>query len=458
MQTVKFSCAQCGKPMAVGSDLLGKQVRCPHCKQVIVAPATAAAPPVPAPVPDPPPVPVPSPAGQVEPVFRVPPPRNNDEEGSIFGAEEEGDDLFNAPPGATLEVPPAPPPAPVPAGGWPNLQLGAAARPGAPAGQIAASDVSAPTMALTGAGGVNGPPDGTATLPLSQQWAAPSSAEDASAPSGEQAPPSAAFQLAEQRTRQDSILTAYLLIFLVPYAILMTGAAIWFYYQSQRIHPLYELNDWPRDTRDPSKLGPTQRMDDTRPLPPELRISLGQVLTVGDLQVTPQKVEQRKIFYRPGTPAPSQDDALVLTLLVKNVATDYQFAPNDLAYNRYSDDKTPHANRPYTCVDLGSGTRFYGGPCKWPRAKFKRGFRESDLLEYIDGTQHNTFLKPGEEIPLIVCTNPENPEILNAIGTHPGTITWRIQLRRGLMRIRDKEGTATFVFGVDFKKDDIQPK
>src|SRR5262245_13059030 len=49
MQTVNFACPHCGNLMAVGLDLLGRNVRCPTCKQVVQAPppapATAAAPP-----------------------------------------------------------------------------------------------------------------------------------------------------------------------------------------------------------------------------------------------------------------------------------------------------------------------------------------------------------------------------------------------------------------------------
>src|SRR4051812_39163109 len=41
MQTVNFNCSFCGKLMAVGLNLLGRNVRCPHCKQVIQAPVAA---------------------------------------------------------------------------------------------------------------------------------------------------------------------------------------------------------------------------------------------------------------------------------------------------------------------------------------------------------------------------------------------------------------------------------
>ena len=41
MQTVNFQCGHCGNLMAVGVEHLGQQVRCPHCQQVVIAPASA---------------------------------------------------------------------------------------------------------------------------------------------------------------------------------------------------------------------------------------------------------------------------------------------------------------------------------------------------------------------------------------------------------------------------------
>ncbi len=43
MQTVNFNCSFCEKMMAVGLNLLGRNVRCPHCKQVVQAPAAGGA-------------------------------------------------------------------------------------------------------------------------------------------------------------------------------------------------------------------------------------------------------------------------------------------------------------------------------------------------------------------------------------------------------------------------------
>src|SRR5437763_1339138 len=41
MQTTNFQCGHCGNLMAVTANMLGQQVRCPNCQQVVLAPAPA---------------------------------------------------------------------------------------------------------------------------------------------------------------------------------------------------------------------------------------------------------------------------------------------------------------------------------------------------------------------------------------------------------------------------------
>ena len=184
METVKFQCGKCQKVMAVGADLLGKQVRCPHCQQVIMAPASA-----PAPVLAPAGAAAPAPGGAPEVVFRMPAPRT-EEEGSIFGeTEEEGDDLFNSPRVPTVELPPAPP-----------------------------SPPSAPVHA----------PACVATIPmpaLGQSNGAATAEAHGEAAIGE-SPADRARQLARLQSQKENKMTFMLLIVIVPYALIMTIAVI----------------------------------------------------------------------------------------------------------------------------------------------------------------------------------------------------------------------------------------
>lgn len=109
--------------MGVPAELLGRQVRCPHCKQVVVAPATVG--PAPAPV-APPPPPPPEPAPKFVAPAPPPPPAPDVElrpfnipaqkEGAdsiLSESDESEDEVFGSNPGARLQtLPPAPAPEP----------------------------------------------------------------------------------------------------------------------------------------------------------------------------------------------------------------------------------------------------------------------------------------------------------------------------------------------------------
>src|SRR5947209_882015 len=143
MQTVSFQCGHCHKVMGVTSAHLGKQVRCPHCKQVVTAPAqapaAAPAPPAPAPVVQAPA----SPRATPDPLYNFSsgPPAGRDEHESIFG-EHVAEDLFDMEPKAKIELPPE--------AARPNLQLEPTVfqMPGLPA-NMGASDLG-PTANMQG--------------------------------------------------------------------------------------------------------------------------------------------------------------------------------------------------------------------------------------------------------------------------------------------------------------------
>jgi hypothetical protein len=98
MKPLTFPCPKCEKRLGVGLDLAGKSVRCPHCREVVVAPTAATAP-----APD---------------LLSQAAPRESAE--SIFADPEESDDgLFAAPPRPVLTITP-PEPQRVPATRLPN--------------------------------------------------------------------------------------------------------------------------------------------------------------------------------------------------------------------------------------------------------------------------------------------------------------------------------------------------
>lgn len=415
MQTVKFQCGKCQKVMAVGADLLGKQVRCPHCQQIILAPATAPAPALA-------PAGAPAGGGAPEVVFRMPAART-EEEGSIFGeSEEEGDDLFNSPKTPTVELPPSP-----------------AAPPPNPAAQM--STVPMPGLAAQPASG-NQPAEGNGEGAAEMD-----------------SPAARARQLARSQSQKENKLTLMLLIVIVPYALMMTLFAIFLVLSRPKSNDFPKLlPDAPTENKQIHK-----RADDSRPLADEVKVAIGSEtpLKVNQIEVTPLKVAWKKVAIayenRNFDPEPSAQNALVLTLRVKNVSDKDSFAPNDLFFNRFYDPSNS-ANKPYTCVevlDKGMEERFYGGPTKW-RAKQTRGglWREKDAREYVKGAEHSRILQPGESMEMIVCTNPDNANIFPTISA-AGSLLWRIQLRCGFVAEEDRYGTITTVIGVPFKTSDI---
>jgi hypothetical protein len=285
------------------------------------------------------------------------------------------------------------------------------------------------------------PVSGEPSAPFGNDWVAP--------------PPCSSGPVAPRR---ESLFTVYLLIFLIPYSILVTLGAAWLYYQAQQvIHPLEMLPDWPRDNDPPARQSGTySRVDDSQPLPERLRVALHATIRVGDLEVTPLQVERRPLVFRyddpARPPAPSARPALVLTVNVRNLSDHVTFAPNDRFFNRRWRRGAPEANRPYTCLEVGA-RRFYGGPCPWRPGR--RAGADPAEPQYVEGTACRTEVPPGGALALAVCTDPDDPAVLAAVTAAAEPLLWRVQLRRGLVRVRDKAGTATAVVGVTFRKSDI---
>src|ERR1043166_4799875 len=128
METVQLQCGNCGKVMAISTEHLGGQVRCPHCLSVVQTPPRSAPPPMEAP----------------PPVEIVPPPVESGEVESIFSAEPPSEDIFDAGPQKPLvempsEVVAGPPPTPayVPAEYAPSPEAPEAAEAESDAGEFA---------------------------------------------------------------------------------------------------------------------------------------------------------------------------------------------------------------------------------------------------------------------------------------------------------------------------------
>ncbi len=431
MQTVNFQCGHCGNLMAVTPDMLGRQVRCPHCQEVVVAAAPAAQPATPPP----------QPSGPALPLVAAAEPE------SIFTPDEQAsEDVFGAVPRPVAEILPTPPPpvtVPMPAVPDPppalvNPFADVGAEPAAPADREQPEQLADDSLTAD------------ATL-----WGdgAPAPADDGEhlAAFNEQAGP----RVVAARG-SSGWLTVALIVPLISYSILATILIFILYQQKESLkqslpHPLEMLPDLEGDNVGARRVTVYYRTQPDIALPANLRVGLGESLRVGDLELTPLRVEQAVIgLTSPGGGANTQrHKSLVLHLRMKNVSENVAFKPTDPEFQR-AWDATRVSGMPYTFLEMGD-RRFYGGPIRW--TPDNPTGRRADVT--LDGANLDRELRPGESMQTFVCTHPEL-KAADHVAKHAGKMLWRVQVRRGLVRVKDREVSATAVVGVEFTRDDIQ--
>jgi hypothetical protein len=248
------------------------------------------------------------------------------------------------------------------------------------------------------------------------------------------------------------VFIALVLIPLISYSILATIALVMLLSRPQPRDPLEFLPDREGDLKGAKhqKQGAViyDRVLPDRELPDRLIAALGQTIRLGDVEILPQKVELCRVYFRQGNfkPEPGSDDSLVLHLLLRNLSQDVVFSPTDPFFDRSW--KGPFSGkRPYTFLDIGS-RRLWGGPLPW-----KPGQPPGDWIT-IEGLQYKT-LQPGEQITTLVCTDPEE-HVSKLLANFQGPLLWRIQVRRGLVQVGEREYPATGVVGVRFQAADIR--
>ena len=261
---------------------------------------------------------------------------------------------------------------------------------------------------------------------------------------------------------------------LLLYAILATAAVAFLYLRMTSAPPSMfdQMPDTQGDTPGvrPSKpVGQIFSIDQklaTQPLPRHLEVALGQTLIVGDIEVTPFKLERGNFgIFTQGTEdrvQPSPHESLKLHLRLKNLAKDYAFTPLDNFFDRHWSPGEGRAT-PLTLLQAGPET-FFGGPASWTKNKTQK-------REWLEGRKDidREGLQPGETLETFVCTDGWNPAVqLHLFGLDPegevkqksysGNLVWRVQLRRGLITHKGKELPATAVIGVEFTSADLPPE
>jgi hypothetical protein len=486
MQTVNFQCGHCGKLMAVGVEFLGQQVRCPHCQQVVLAPAANV--PAPATAPDPSPVPAPpedpfrtlsvtTPTPADDPFRALTVPQQED----IFTTRNEPEDaLFGQSDAPHLEIPrDSVPSSPAPAFDMP-MEPFVASPPPAPEPEPTFPMVSpSPSASESTEAPYSRAPE-LETMPWSPPGVpseAPSAPFDgAPADVGALATPSV--RKPHDESGRVNWFIPLVFIPLVLYAVLATAAAGFVYLRVQTRPPSIweQFPDVEGDNqgiRFKTKGGANLRFnreDAVKPLPNHLKVNLGETLTLGDLEVTPTKVRRQRVkVFVEGfeTPEACEYDSLVLTLEFRNLSREYAFTPLDNYFDRHWNGKDT-SSVPLTALVAGK-QRFFGGPARW--YPMKRDQKKGDLREYVDlpGRKNSdpVGLGPGETTEACICTDGGRPgdappavaSYLFGAGkggraTYSGDLTWRVQVRRGLIEYKGKRMPADSVIGVEFSSKD----
>jgi len=246
---------------------------------------------------------------------------------------------------------------------------------------------------------------------------------------------------------------ALVLIPLISYAILATIAVVILFLRPPPEDPLERLPDLEGDYKGAAheKHGSISydRVSPKAELPAKLKVSLDHTIRVGEIEVTPIKVELFRIrIQHPqfATEPAGNEDSLVLRLRFRNVSKDETFTPLDPFFDRRWKGLS-HGGKPYTFLQIGD-KKLYGGPLPW-----KPG-RPLDSRETIEGQDFRS-LDPGHESISLVCTDPEE-QVVRLLRAHSGPLLWRVQVRRGFVQVGEREISATAVVGVVFTEKDIQ--
>ncbi len=475
--------------MGVGIDLLGKHVRCPHCKQVVLAPSTTASPAASSTAPHPSPkltTPIAPDPDSASLNFSLPKKREG-ADSILSDATDSDDEVFSLPRGKKSPSPvlpdvphvseppktePLPAPPEMPSGSeLPTIEL---RKISAVEGAMAQNS-SKPFQPTTPAPIVvhTPPPAATASPFAFEPSPAPAPVSPKQAPqltpkpktspallSLDESPNEAAKPDRGVRPRaaaaSGSDRYKTLVFILAPYAAVVTALAAYglFFKSSQKLDPGHPLSTIPDNFGefDPAarKKVTQLKIDVDAPLPGHLRTGLGKAIEIGQLEIEPVAVEARpltivqesKIAGQSARNATSSP-ALVLHLRVKNNSPDLAFCPLDPAFNRRTG-----VDKIGTQIVVGK-QNFYGGHIGWPfTANLKRVYEE---MQEADATP----LKPGETRDYVVCSDTDS-RLRKAVRDSADPILWRVQVRRGLIDFKGKEVPVTAIIGVEFRAADVK--
>ena len=241
-------------------------------------------------------------------------------------------------------------------------------------------------------------------------------------------------QFKRRPTYDRGVFTLILLIFLIPYAITMTGFVVYMYLNRPTATDPYEYLPDPAGAKDKGAPRPAQyQPKHDLPLAAHLKTTLGKSIRIGDLLVTPERVRL------------TAEGDLQLFLKAKNVSTNSAFDPINTTFVKYDPNKS--SNKPYSFLEAKSmGENLYN---------FDLAYHRNALGQ--DEATGSGLLGPKADVYIKLMTfekyrDKQVAEIVKSDDTY----TWRVRLRRGFVKVKGKNVSATTVIGVEFSPSEIE--
>jgi hypothetical protein len=501
--------------MGVPESLLGRQVRCPNCKQVVLAPATppAAAPPDTAPTPPAPapglkPTPTAAPGIQIvspaapatKPGVAAPPPpppepdlpvlnvpqRSEDADSILSEGNDSDDEVFGSHPSRRLQSlppldqPPAPPeadvakrqPGPPPGptapalpGELPDLFPGlepigpAATAPSSPVQQVPAdspganpfADFEGAATAATGARPVVTADD---EPPAPARPKKKRERVEEAEPSEEERKPASA---GRSRAPAKSGVSPVVLLLVAGYALVATALAAYglFFKTSggpDTGHPLSTIPDNFGEFDPATRKKVTQyKFPVDGELPPAQRAKLGEKIAIDDLEIQPLRVEKRRLEIR----TESADGKETATAWSAGKALVLTLHIKNTSPDLSLFPMDPAFTRQATRADQPITRVVVNKSTVFAGGAIPWPFGEK-VKRKLDVQQQNDYvaLPPGESREYVVFTDAR-ADIISAVEAAKSEIEWRVQVRRGPVEYRGREVPVTAVIGVEFTAADV---
>jgi len=167
-------------------------------------------------------------------------------------------------------------------------------------------------------------------------------------------------------------------------------------------------------------------------VPSKQKVSLGATVQVGNLAVTPVKVERRKVVkvHFSGNKETVEQESLVLRVKFRNTSSDLSFVPIDENFLRENKEAPV-----YSFIDLGDGATI-------------GMFDLSEFSEFSIEGQPFDEIVPGQEVEALIAAAEGSPAQIKG----KGKMVWRILVRTGA----GPNKAYTSVVGVEFSDDQVQ--